>query len=280
MNLEPTRPVYQNVCAYIEFLVHMTPLPKTVSNHVSHLRTYLRKAQASTIQVDNQRVKWALTAVGKDTDYIPRTKVAFPVQLLQDMVIRLPDTPTGLIIRTAVLLMYYAALRQSEVLPYSSVSYDHKKHLSRRDVTLIDGSVKVTIKHAKNLQSVYKKTSVVLQSAPDPRLCVVDAIRQCYRLSPTVHGDDPLLVFPDSRWAVPIEFVRRKWVEHLILHQIDTAPLSLHSLRKAAATAAHNEGCPEIDIQRHGGWHSNAHRSYIRASQRNVNAAVINALNK
>ena len=43
----------------------------------------------------------------------------------------------------------------------------------------------------------------------------------------------------------------------------DVQKLSLHSLRKAAATQAHLEGCADPLIQRLGGWKSNAYRTYI-----------------
>lgn len=276
----PTVPLHQNVCAYIEYLVSNTPSPRTVANHISHLRTYLRKAQSSTYQVDNFRVKWALNAVNRDTNYIPRIKQAFPVQLLQRMVILLPQTHQGNIIKTAVLLMYYAALRQSEVLPNSSTSFDHRRHLSRRDVVIVNGALSVKIKHAKNMQTVYQSKCVTLQPSPNPQLCVVQAVIDMYAHTPTRHQDEACIMFYDTRRPVPVEFIRRKWKDHLTNHEIETEPLSLHSLRKAAATAAHDEGCSELDIQWYGGWQSNSHRSYITSSQRNVNLAVTRALNQ
>lgn len=280
MCMIPTQPTYQNTCAYIEFLVDSTPSPKTVQNHVSHLRTYLRKAQAATNEVDNHRVKWALIAISKDSSYIPRIKLAFPVHLLQRMIMLLPNNHRGSVIKTAVLLMYYAALRQSEVMPYSSTSYDPRRHLSRRDVTIMGQSVQVRIKHAKNLQTVYQQKTVILHAAPDPGLCVVTAIRNHYASVPTNHPDEACIMFEHTRRPVPVEFVRRHWANHLTSQGINVAPLSLHSLRKAAATAAHNQGCADIDIQNYGGWRSDAYRAYISPSQHKVNNAITRALNQ
>lgn len=280
MLIIPTQPEYRNICAYIEYLVASTPSPKTVSNHVSHLRSYLRKAQVSTIEVDNVRVKWALVAVSKDKTYVPRIKEAFPVQLLNQMLHLLPKSKENDIVRAAVLLMYYASLRQSEVLPHSSSSFDHTVHLTRGDVKLQGGAVNVYIKHAKNLQTVYQSKSLSLQPAPSRDSCVVDAVRLVYAACPTLHPNEPCLMFPDSRRPVPIEFVRRRWTAHLKTHDVETASLSLHSLRKAAAIAAHEQGCSALDIQRYGGWRSNAHRSYITSSQQTVNSAIIRALNQ
>lgn len=280
MDLTPTQPTFQDMCAYLEFLKHTIPFPRTIANHLSHIRTYLRKAQASTQEVDNFCVKCAMTAIKRDNSYIPCIKDAFPVRVLQQMVIALPDSIQGLIIKVSVLIMYYAALRQSEVLAYSSGSYDPYKNLSRKDVVLSHQGVIVHITHAKNQQSIYETKSVLLQPSENPRLCVVEAVRAMYQLVPTVHPDDPCLMFATSRRPVTVEFVRRHWMDHLKRHYVDTSTLSLHSIRKAAATAAHEQGCQELDIQRYGGWRSNAHRSYIATSQRNVNAAITHALNQ
>lgn len=139
----PTDPQHHELCAYIEFLAHDTPSPKTVSNNLSHLRTYLRKSQASTAQADNCRVKWALYALSLDKSYIPRIKVAFPITTLQQMLRALPTSVHGNIIKVAVLLMFYGALWQSEVMPHSSNAYDPSQHLSRADVNLKDGTLVV-----------------------------------------------------------------------------------------------------------------------------------------
>lgn len=278
MDLQPTQPTFQNMCAYLEYLKHSIPSPRTIANHLSHIRTYLRKAQVPTHQVDNFRVKCAMTAIKRDNSYIPRIKDAFPVRTLQQMVIALPNSIQGLIIKVSVLIMYYAALRQSEVLAYSSGSYDPYKNLSRKDVVLSDQGLTVHIAHAKNQQSIYETKSLLLQPSDNPQLCAVAAVRAMYQLVPTVHPDDPCIMFATSRRPVTIEYVRRHWMEHLRRHEVDTSALSLHSIRKAAATAAHDQGCHELDIQRYGGWRSNAHRSYISTSQRQVNAAITYAL--
>ena len=51
----------------------------------------------------------------------------------------------------------------------------------------------------------------------------------------------------------------------------DRRRLSLHSLRKASATLAHTGGCSDLEVQRHGGWTSNAYRTYIQTDSHKVN---------
>lgn len=280
MGVVPLSPSYNQICAYIEYVKHHTPSPRTVANHLSHIRTYMRKCQAPTVELDNYRVRWAMNGIQRDTSYIPRVKCAFPVDVLQNMVSALPDDPHGNIIKVAVLLMFFAALRQSEVLPHSVAAYDASKHLSRNDIYIQGNIAYVLIKHAKNQQSVYQNKSVALHSSPNQRVCVVQAIRDMLQYTPTHSPLEAFILFNNTRRPVTVEYIRKNWVKHLREHGVDNTALSLHSIRKAAATAAHDSGCPEIDIQRYGGWRSNAHRSYITTSQRAVNAAIIHAINQ
>lgn len=109
--IEAINPSYQELCAYIEFLADSTPPPQTVSNHVSHVRTYLRKAQVSTQEADNGRVKWALYALSKT--YIPRIKSAFPILMIQWMVQRM------------VRALPFSAVRTSNVQQFFSCTTKH-----------------------------------------------------------------------------------------------------------------------------------------------------------
>lgn len=280
MDLIPTAPRHQFICAYVEFLAKDTPSPRTISNHLSHIRTYLRKAGASTEQLDHFRLKWAMTAITRNKEYVPRIKVAFPIHDLHRMIVALPQSHHGNIITVAVLIMYYAALRQSEVVAPSASGFDHRKHLTRSDVVLQPDSVSITIKHAKNMQSIYQTKTVLLQASSNPALCIVRALHQMYAFTPTVSPHEPCIMFNTSRKPVTVDYIRRHWNHHITNHGLSSEALSLHSIRKAAATAAHDQGCPEIDIQRYGGWRSNAHRQYISTSQFHVNQAITEALSK
>lgn len=224
-------------------------------------------------------MKWALYALSRDKTYVPRLKDAFPVGMLQQMVKALPLSVHGNIIRTAVLIMYHAALRQSEVLPHSARAYDPCQHLSRADLVLHDDRLTIFVKFAKNLQTVYQYKKLTLQPSPDREVCVVDAVRCMIASTPTFSPLDPAIMFQDSRRPVTVEYVRRNWTRHIAALGMATNKLSLHSIRKAAATAAHDQGCDELEIQRYGGWRSNAHRQYITTTQNNVNSAIVHALN-
>lgn len=255
-----------------------TPSPRTIANNLSHIRTYLRKVGVDMAHMDHQRVKWAMVAISKNKEYIPRIKLAFPVADLHRMVASLPLTSHGNVLRASILLMFYAALRQSEVLAPSVAGFDPKKHLTRGDVSIERDAIVVKIKHAKNMQTVYQTKTVRLQSSANPLLCIRTVISAMCQATPTVSINDPCIMCPITRRPVTVDHVRRHWNQHLKQNSMSSVALSLHSIRKAAATAAHDSGCTELDIQRYGGWRSNAHRHYIATSQAQVNSAITRAL--
>lgn len=279
MGIQPTAPHYGHICAYIEYMAKDTPSPRTIANNLSHIRTYLRKVGVDTTHLDHQRVKWAMVAISKNKEYIPRIKLAFPVSDLHRMVATLPTTPHGNVLRASILLMFYAALRQSEVLAPSIAGFDPRKHLTRGDVIIENDAIVVKIKHAKNMQTVYETKTVRLQSSTNSLLCIHTAITAMCQATPTSSIQDPCIMCPNTRRPVTVDHVRRHWNQHLQQNSMSTEALSLHSIRKAAATAAHDSGCAELDIQRYGGWRSNAHRHYITTSQAHVNSAITRALN-
>lgn len=276
--MEPSRPVYPLMCAYIEELTEGSPSPRTVANNISHIRTYLRKVDVPTDPLDHSRVKWGLEALKRDVSYQPRFKNPMPTQLLQSMVTSLPNTEQGNLIKVSVLTIFYAALRQSEVLAPTIKGYDPRYHLSRGDVTVHQDSIDIVIKHAKNMQTIYEQKSLSLQASSNPHTCIVASVRQMLLNCPTKSPADPFIMFSNTRKPATVDFIRRAWNRHLISYGVDVSHLSLHSLRKAAATAAHDEGCSEIQIQAYGGWKSNAHRYYIKPSQRVVNTAITKSL--
>lgn len=247
-------------------------------NNISHVRMYLHKADMPTDPLDHNRVKWALDALKRDVSYVPRLKQPIQTTVLQAMVSSLPSSTDGTIVKVSVLIMFYAALRQSEVLSPSVKGYDPRFHLSRKDVTVVGQTVQIFIKHAKNMQTVYENKLLSSQASSNPLTCIVAAVTQMLADTPTFSDHEAFIMFARTRKPVTVDFVRRFWNCHLINHGVNVAKLSLHSLRKAAATAAHDNGCSELQIQRYGGWKSNSHRLYIKTSQDTVNAAITSAL--
>ena len=139
--------------------------------------------------------------------------------------------------------------------------------------------MEVRIKSGKTLQRTGQNKITKLMPASDRDPCVVAPCRQMCMDTPTMHKDDPLFMFTDTREPIPTSEIRKHWKQGLMDLGLPEALYTLHGLRIAAATQAYDAGASELDVQRYGGWKSNVHRTYIRiAADRDVNNKLISAL--
>lgn len=148
----------------------------------------------------------------------------------------LPQTSHGNILCVAVLLMFYAALRQSKVMSPSISSFDNRKHFSRGDVSLSSDAMTIYIKHTKNMQTVYQHKTVHLQTASNPLM-----------YSHSTQGNVYQYTDHHPHWSMYHVSITQTGVSWLGEETLETTLGG--SIRKAAATAAHHQGCQENKIQ-------------------------------
>ena len=281
MFVDPLAPKYQDLCGWIEDRAARHDKPHTIRNKLSHLRTYAGLVGVSLTPFLHPRVSRAVDALLRNKNYTHRKTPAMPLRHIREVLLALPDTRTAQAVRVALLLMYHAALRQSEVLPPSIRAMDCMKHPTRADISINRIGMTLKVKWAKNLQGYNQDKLVHLHRAKDRQFCVVAAMERHILQCPTKSPQQPLIVFPESSRPIPVTFARRTWSQALRATNLQGAAYTLHSLRRAAATQAHLRGCSELDIQAFGGWRSNAHRVYVKKTKsRAVNKIICEALCK
>ena len=252
--------------------------PATIKNKVSHARGYMRLADASLIGFNHIRVSRALDAVSRRKDHVSVVKDAIPAQILRAALQAMSNDHNGLMMRAAVLLMFYGALRQSEVAPPSIKAFNPLVHLTRADVSLQE-KLTVTIKAGKNLQRHDQRKTSTLSPTGDPLTCPLKTVRAVLQATPDLPQDAPLLIFVDGTTPIPTSYLRAEWARIMRSIGADHTIYSLHSLRKASATKAHSGGCSELEVQRHGGWSSSAYLTYIQTDTHRVNDVLSQSLN-
>lgn len=280
LGISHLNPTYEDVLTYIEYLAEHVGAPSTVKNKLSQVRVFLTLADSDCAPFCHPRVRRAIDALEKDKTYTPRIKDPIDPYILFGIISNLSRDNLGTIIRAAILILYYGALRQSELLPRTVRSWNPLTQPTRADCNLTSRSCSILIKSGKNMQKVGQERRLDLIPATNPLICPVATLNQVYYITPTQEISQPLLMFPDSRKPLPASLVIKEM--HSIMRQIglaDTIPrTSLHSLRKAAATNAYDEGCTETSIKNYGGWSSDAYTTYIRTSNQKVNMSLIHSL--
>ena len=263
---------------YIEFIMLKKVAPGTLANKVTHVRQFLLLSGADLQGINHIRVRRAMDAVQRDKTYKPRAKPAIPINILRSVILRLPGSQEGITIRAAILTIYLAGLRQSEVAPHSVRTFRPLHHLTRQDVK-VGKDIRLTIKHAKNLQKVGQARHVTLHPASNPMFCPVTAIHQVLQFSPTVRGDQAMFTYPGTDTPFPLSAIKKVWDKALEDLKVPPKKYSLHSIRKTASTTASGKGCSELEIQRYGGWSSAAHRVYItKTDTKKVTKALASAI--
>lgn len=254
--------------------------PSTIKNKLSSVRVHMGLVEVSIAPFLHPRVNRAIDAVEREKSRMPRPKQPLPPQEFKSVLLNIPYDYLGNILRASLLFLYYGALRQSELLPKTMKLWSRSFQPTRIDCSVSNSQCSLYIKHAKNLQRYNQSRTVVMSAAHDIALCPVHAIAVVLRDSPCQHDNDPIFVFQDTLQPVPASFILRQL--HVIMRRCGLHDLigqtSLHSIRKAAATNAHEEGCSQLSIQQYGGWQSEAYRAYIRTNNAAVNHSLIQAL--
>lgn len=280
LGIDPYQTTYEDICAYLEYLADNRVTPSTIRNKLSHIRVHLSLLGITNHSLQHPRVHRALDAMDRDKTHVPRSKDPIPPDVFMGILRILPDDPLMHIARAAFLLLYYGALRQSELTSRTIRSWDASVHPTRGDFNLYEDRCTLFVKFGKNLQKIGQYRNIDLSAASQTIICPVEAMRVVLLDTPTVSTSDPLFMFPTTRKPVPTTFLARVLKDHLIQMGLRslTDSISLHSLRKAAATDAFAAGCPELTIKQYGGWSSSAYTTYIQSNNLRVNSTLVATL--
>lgn len=281
LDVPPFQPTYQDICTYVEYVVSHSPAPATVRNKISQVRVFLQLSEGDVSAFNHPRTLRALDALDRDKSYVQNLKLPIETVVFSAALMDLGASPIGTVVRAAMLLIYYGALRQSELLPRTVKTWSPQVQPTREDIKITHDAVVLYIKTGKNLNKVGQFREVVMRSAEEEVFCPVRVTRQAMELGLNCRRSDPILVFPGSNNPVTAPYVTRSL--HNALRNIGASDIipttSLHSLRKTAATQAFSQGCSELSIRNYGAWSSSAYKQYILTSNATVNQSLIKSLN-
>lgn len=251
--------------------------PSSVANSASHLKLYFKIQEVPTQPLEHITVRLALDALRRAKYHTPKPATNVPIHIIKTVVRHLQATPQGRVVATAIIIMFFMGARQSEVAPRSVATFDPTRHTTRDDVTITNGKLRIHQKWAKNMQATHQSRDRWLAPSPDPHFCPVQAYQAMLQEAPTTTHNQPLLLFPGDGATMAIPYIAREWRNAQIATGVPT-PHTLHAIRKAAATVAFASGSSELEVQRFGGWASQAHKTYINTKDSNkVNYALIKA---
>ena len=244
---------------------------------MSLVRRYITDCEYQTTNWYSNRVKLALDALNRDKSHVPLRRPVISTDLLINIFKYLARLPNSTNIRLVISILYFTALRQSEVILHSASQFDRQRHLTAADIYIKDNRLMLFIKHAKNMAGNSQRRTVSLSPTGDPLTCPVtlfqDVVVRGYIRDPRI----PAFRRPDQT-PLLVTHVTAALRSAIAAQGLDPKLYTLHSLRRSASTHAYAEHS-ELDIQNSAAWSSTAYRAYIQTdSQSRVNKTLINSL--
>ena len=258
------KPTPIQVCAYIERMVELGCAPGTIRNNISLIRSHLRLKSQNVRAFNSVLVTNAIRAVEMDIRHVKRQKDPVTPQILKSVIKQLSGQPNAQMITLALILMFEAFLRQSNLLPRSVSLFDKTRHMTLGDVADNGKCVTINIKWSKTQQAFGDHQVVNLYAILGSPLCPVTAYRKALRVHPRPRPSAPLISFTDGN-PITLGYVKRVWGDALEAIKLSPKTYSLHSLRRGGASFCHfKQGAKLHDVKRHGGWRSDCVRAYLR----------------
>ena len=266
-------PHYHHICWYVEYLATHCTSPASISNAVSHLRTFYQLAGLPTRPLYHYRVGLALRAIAITIRNVPNQRSPVSPAVLKAAFQHLASLQDPNLVRLAVLLMYIGFLRQSSICPQSIRTFDPTRHLSAGDVVITHNGLRVQVKWTKTIQSAADATALLLPPTKDPLVCPVKAYRDYQGTAPPPgSSSSPLLRQRDGN-PLTLPHLRKQWALLLAPLGLTPATHTLHSLRKGAAQFTYNKGKALLnDVMLQGTWKSAAVRTYIKPNELAINS--------
>ena len=103
------------------------------------------------------------------------------------------------------LLAFSSLLRLSNIIPYSTSTFDVSRHLARADVIFAHDSAIILVKWSKTNQLRDKVARISIPSLPGSPLCPVVALKALLQAVPGAQND-PLFSIPKYGKYIPLRY--------------------------------------------------------------------------
>ena len=196
----------------------------------------------------------------------PHTPHPAPALMPQDLVAAcrfLDKALSGLPVKAAVCIGYFAFLRRSNLLSPSAALWPGPHTLQRQDIISNQEGLQVVIRSSKTIKRGTLPTVLVLPRIPTSPACPATAWDRYVDMIPG-SPTSPAFLLQDGQPLTSQQMVIVLQAALLDAGCPYALQISSHSLRRGGAQAAVASGCSKKDVAVHGTWKSKSGlRSYI-----------------
>ena len=156
-------------------------------------------------------------------------------------------------------------MRLSNVLAYSSSTFDVTRHLTRGDIIFGQQVCTVIVKWSKTLQDRKETTTIARTVLGSSKLCPVAVPKHMFAQAPASKNSPLFLVYRQGLFVPLAHSAAGKHLK-VVSAMLNISPhLTFHSFRKSATTWAFQYGVSLQEIMKHGTWSSTTVWRYIKS---------------
>ena len=266
MSFDYKQPRPSDICAFIERLAEMYKSPSTIRNNISAVKTYMAIRGRSVKPFENILVKNALRAVDIQVRHVPRQRLPITPAQLSVIISIIIKRRNGNMMALALIIMFQAFLRQSNIFPRTVASFDATRHITFSDISRNKSSITIAVKWSKTQQKLGEHQNITLHALPGSPLCPVTAYDRAMKTRQRATTEAPLITFNDGN-PITTGYIKREWARALTAASLPPHMYSLHSLRRGGASFTYYKGGASLsDVIRHGGWSKSSQcvRAYLK----------------
>ena len=253
------------LCLYAQFLSRTFKATQSIRNYISGIKTMHYVLGYSTDKVNDFLVNLSLKGMARLKPHCVQQALPITPDMLVHMSTFMDlSQPSDIVYWCLFLFAFYLFARKSNLVPTTKQDLQSKKFLLRKNVSVHESFLLVTMNWSKTNQYGERILQTPLVPIPGSILCPVSAYNtMCSKVK--AKSNDPLFSLPNGKCITYSKFQAR--LRELISKlSLDPSLYSSHSFRRSGATFAFQSGVSSELIQLHGDWKSDAYKRYLTFS--------------
>lgn len=250
---------------YAQFLSRSFKAPQAIKNYLSGVRTLHHLLGFSTELINGFLVNLSIRGIERLHPH--QVKQASPItpKILSRIYQEInSDRKKDIVFWCLFLFAFFLFARKSNLVPNSVKDIKSGKFLLRKNVTLNDGILIISMAWSKTNQFGQKILKIPLLPIAGSVLCPVTAyIKMCQAVK--ADRDAPLFSLPKGKYITYLAFqTELKYLIDKI--GLNATEFSTHSFRRGGTTFAFQSKVPTVLIKAHGDWKSECYQKYLSFS--------------
>lgn len=247
---------------YIEHLARTHKTAASVASTLSSIRALLLRLSVPLVDMDNYFVYAIQRSISMNKRTVTFQRPPITPAHIKRILIAAQHLKYYYQFRSAILIMFATAMRQSNLFPRTQRGFDKERMLLVSDVSITPTAAVIRNKWSKSQQAISSLRYQSIPAARNPDLCLRNSLIRQLQTDRPKSKSLPLFHFQDGS-PITLQYMLKLWTYALKRSGLSSL-YTLHSLRRGGASYLQQAGVPMPELASFGGWRSNAVLRYTR----------------